>query len=168
MTLLLVAIASLTLTSLATPVLLKHVNPLRRAVLPAVEAIAARWGVDTVVSANPDAHVATVTLPLEDLHAFLKEEGFRRYPLASLVVTSDGRPEVASWARHRPVWSTRQLHVRVFPARNGHGFDLYAHTEYTAHNPLYMMRHYRREDIRFREGVTAMRRLLEASNVPVE
>ena len=75
------------------------------------------------------------TLPLSraESERVLWAVGFRRNPLARLK-TRDGDPELSSWVYREGPLADRQLHLMLFPGREG--TDVYAHEEPSSANPL--------------------------------
>ena len=147
-------------------------GPIRKALLPPLDRVLSRLGGYAETRAPEEEYVATIDASLDELERSLFDGGFRRYPLASLATTDDGRSETGSWARHRRVWSTRQLHTRHFPARDDRReagrWDLYAHWELTAHLPWTAWRHYRGIGLDREEGVRRAREWLETTDLEYE
>ena len=144
-------------------------GPVRRAFLPPLDRVLSRVGGYAETTAPEEEYVATVDAPIDELQQALFDGGFRQYPLASLATTDDGRSETASWARHRRVWSTRQLHVRVFDShpqrRHSGAYELMAHKELTAHLPHTAYRHYRGIGLDREKGVKQTREWLETTDL---
>lgn len=135
-------------------------NPVRRACLPVLDRAFSTWGGYAETEVSEPEYVGTHTGGLDALEDALYAAGYVRYPLSSLASTNDGRTEIGSWARHDHFWDDRQVHVRIYDAKPDIGesdqsaFDVYAHAEYTAHNPWYARKHYRGIGMSPEEGVT--------------
>lgn len=149
-------------------------NPLRRALLPPLDAYLEQYGGHAEHVISEDEYVGTFNGELASLENALFEAGFRRYPLASLAHTKDGRTEIASWARHRRRWSLKQVHVRIFDSHpdvgesNQAAFDVYAHMEYNAHNPLVAHKHYRSVGISPADGIATASAVLTEADIPMD
>lgn len=146
-------------------------NPLRRAILPALDRVFSEAGGYAETTVRDAEYVGTYDGTLADLEQALYDAGYRRYPLASLASTPDGRTELASWAKHDSVFDERQTHVRLYDSRADLGetgqaaFDVYAHAEYTAHNPLYAAKHYNGVGLSPDEGVARATQHLRGEDI---
>lgn len=144
-------------------------NPVRRAFIPIIDDILSKRGGYAETGVYEREYAGTYEGTLEDLENALYEAGYRRYPLASIATTPDGRSESASWAKHDHFWSSRQDHARIFDSNaeveDNRKWDLYVHNEYTAHHPMYMFKHYAGEGMRFEEGIRNVQADLESVGI---
>lgn len=149
-------------------------NPIRRAFVPFVVSKLSENSDFSESYVTEKEYVGTYHGTLEELETALHSAGFVRYPAAALPQTEDGRSETASWAYHERLWSKRQTHVRIFDARPESSdsgmaaWDLYAHEEYSAHNPLTMLKHYRGVGGRYKEAILAVRDMLADEDITLE
>jgi hypothetical protein len=110
----------------------------------------------------PAGYVGTVSVPIAELEATLREVGFRWDPVSLYHYTLIGNSSDGSWVYRSSRLSDRQLHVVLF-GKERDWTEIYAHTEYSwIRHPL---KHARQEDIRRSEGARTMRRILERCRV---
>lgn len=114
---------------------------LRRVVLPRLHTYAERYGHFAAMVVNERAYVGRIDQPPERVEDLLWEHGFRRMPLASFKTLSDGTGEIGSWAFRESLTASEQLHVMLFPTREGTA--VYAHMEANALSPFTALDHYR-------------------------
>jgi len=140
-------------------------QPLRRLLLPLMNAVAKRYlGEDWYATSTRSKreHVATVPIQPHEVLDDLEAAGYEPQPLASLSEDWTGREEQASWCRYygpkpfpaAPEWlRERQVHVRLF-CRGGYCTE----TAITAHaetNPWRFDRwrdHYQSRSLDLQEG----------------
>ena len=147
-------------------------NPIRRAFIPIIDKHLSEYGGYAETNVYEREYAGTFRGPIEDLEQALYDSGYVRYPVASIATTPDGRSETASWARHDHFFSKRQNHARIMDSnpdvKDNRGWDLYVHNEFSAHNPVTMMRHYRGQGMEFREGIEMLHRHLDGTDVELE
>lgn len=149
-------------------------NPVRRAFIPLIDQVLSEYGGYAETHVYEKEYAGTFTGSLDELEQALFDAGYRRYPIASLAETQDGRTESASWARHKPFWSKRQNHARIYDARPDvtdegmAAFDLYVHNEYSAHHPLYMPKHYDGVGMKYEDAIQKLRRHLLDKGIRLE
>lgn len=103
-------------------------------------------------------YVGVIDRPPEEVEQLLWEHGFTRNPLAAYKTLSDETGEVGSWAWRESLFADSQLHVMLFPAREGTA--VYAHVEPNAQNPFTALDHYRGVGYNPQEGAELCRNLL--------
>ena len=114
---------------------------------------------------RPTEYVGTVDLPIDDLEATLRDDGFTWAPFSVYHRTPMGTSTDGSWS-YRSSWlADRQLHVILFtqtPTR----VDIYAHEEYNwLRHPI---KHAKQVDIDRKEGAAQMRSWLNDLNIEYE
>lgn len=115
---------------------------LRAEALPILDDLARWLGLGyAAYELSPREYAGTLDLQPEAAERLLYQHGFRRNPFAAYKTLPDGRTEVGSWAFRPSLLARRQVHVMLFD-RDGPGTDVYAHTEYSAINPLVAYAHY--------------------------
>jgi hypothetical protein len=152
-------------------------NPLRRALVPVLDRLAAdqlneaTGGKISYASYELDraGFVARVETSTVDLERALYDAGFTRMPLAALKTLPDGRIERASWARRAGLLAREQTHVMLFPTPPGEsGVDVYAHREPNAINPFRAWAHYKGRGYDPAGGVEEIRQWLRESALAFE
>ena len=147
-------------------------NPLRRVLVPVLDAVASRHLDDRTDGAisyaayelDNSEHVGRVEASVGEFERALYDSGFTRLPLAALKSLDDGRIERGSWAKRESLLAPRQTHVMLFESPPGEsGIDVYAHGEPSAINPATAWKHYRGVEYSPSEGVETMREWLDAS-----
>lgn len=115
---------------------------LRGRVLPGLDDLARRLDLGyAAYELGPREYAGTLDVEPEAAERLLYRNGFRRNPFAAYKTLPDGREEVGSWSYRSSRLARRQVHVMLFD-RDGQGTDVYAHSEYSAINPLVAYRHY--------------------------
>ena len=147
-------------------------NPLRRVLVPVLDAVASRHLDDRTGGAisyaqyelDNSEHVGRVEASVGEFERELYDGGFKRLPLAALKSLPDGRIERGSWARRDGLLAERQTHVMLFesPVVDS-GVDVYAHEEPNAINPATAWKHYQGIGYSPSEGVETMRAWLDDS-----
>ena len=146
-----------------------------RGLLPHVDEAAREHGFYTSYSVDADAEfVGSWAGSLSALETALDDRGAMPGPLAAHKDTTDGRREVGSWVyfgrdisswpkpmRVAYLWVTPyQLHLTIFPAADGDGYDVTAHYEYSAYSPFVAYWHLRAKFYDIEAGVDRARTLL--------
>ena len=146
-----------------------------RGLLPHVDEAARDHGFYTTYSIDAEAEfVGRWRGRLAGLETALDDRGAKPGPLAAHKDTDDGRREVGSWVyfgrdisswpkpiRVAYLWVTPyHLHITLFPAADGDGYDVTAHYEYSAYSPFVAYWHLRAKFYDIEEGVRRARALL--------
>lgn len=103
-------------------------------------------------------YVGVIRKPPEEVEQLLWEHGARRNPLAAYKTLSDGTGEIGSWAFRESLFAENQLHVMLFPAREGTA--IYGHMEYSSINPFTALKHYQGQGYDPEAGAKQLRQKL--------
>lgn len=145
-------------------------NDIRATALPALDEKANELGFFTTNRAHDSEYVATVEADLEEIELWMYDNGYDRNVVSGLKYRTDENGdreyEATSWAdreSQHPLIPDElafwQTHVYVFENEDG-SHDLYAHYEYSSHNPIVAYKHLRGVDQDHERGVEVVKELL--------